>query len=762
MKRVSRLLCVIVPLLYGVSTFAQLNTGSIAFIAFNGDGDRDFAIVTMVDLPANTVIHFTDKALDGTGDFTSGEGVLSWDTGAGVISKGTVVIFNDIDTSLSASIGTLTEPDTGFHIAIVGDTLFAFIGTNYFTPTTIIAGLQIGNNSANTGNLNNSGLIAGKTLIVLDDNASPDGGYYNGSRTDQTSFNGYLTNLANESNWITGDDGETLIAAASTTSFSLTASSAVSWTGISSSDYGSSANWAGDTDVGGIPGGTSALTIPSGTPNSPVLTSAIALRNLTINEGATFTINKGGKLFLFGDLINNGTLIINSDDSDSGAIQASGFLYGNITYNRHVKGNEWHLVAAPVREEGYDDAWVTSNSIASGNGDNRGISTYNNNGGTWSYMQSGGSGNFDSGKGYGILSTADGTLGFTGKMPKDISIPLTQGTTNKWNLVGNPYPSFMYTNGNGGTNLINTNSASLSPSFQAIYLWDNSQNSGAGGYIAINNASSDHFLSPGQGFFVNTVSGGASFNLSETLLSLETDGNFLRSSDQTSTIELRITDGSLTRSTYLKYLDEATTSLDPGYDAGQFHVSGDELSVFSHLVSDDNNIRFQLQALPSDSFETTVVPIGIVADSGLELTFTASLQSLPEEINVFIEDREEQTYKKLNEDGASYVVELAESLDGIGRFYLHTTTQETLDIDSYQEEKVAIYMKDNRTLRIDGVRDANSTLRIFNLLGQEVVMKKLEDSGSHEIVLSKGIRTSIYIVEILNTKKRITKKIIIE
>ena len=74
-----------------------LSTGDIAFTAFNADGDDDFAIVALADIPANTTIYFSDNEpnSDGTGFLDYNEGQLKWATGGSTISQGTIIIFTD-------------------------------------------------------------------------------------------------------------------------------------------------------------------------------------------------------------------------------------------------------------------------------------------------------------------------------------------------------------------------------------------------------------------------------------------------------------------------------------------------------------------------------------------------------------------------------------------------------------------------------------------------------------------------------------------
>ena len=54
-------------LLFGAGpAHAELGTGDIAIVAFNADGDDDFAIVALAEIFGET-IYFTDKATDAIG-----------------------------------------------------------------------------------------------------------------------------------------------------------------------------------------------------------------------------------------------------------------------------------------------------------------------------------------------------------------------------------------------------------------------------------------------------------------------------------------------------------------------------------------------------------------------------------------------------------------------------------------------------------------------------------------------------------------------
>lgn len=68
-------------LIFTFTLFLKMNAqspGDIAFIAFNADGNDDFAVVVLADLAANSTIYITDNESDGAGGITSGEGTLTW------------------------------------------------------------------------------------------------------------------------------------------------------------------------------------------------------------------------------------------------------------------------------------------------------------------------------------------------------------------------------------------------------------------------------------------------------------------------------------------------------------------------------------------------------------------------------------------------------------------------------------------------------------------------------------------------------------
>lgn len=201
-----------------------LMPGDFAFIAYNVDGDDDFAIVLLKDV-TNRTVYFTDHEVDGMNplDKSSSEGTLTWQTGLATIPAGTVVIFTDASVAGGVSHGTVSEDDAGFNLAGGGDALLAFEGSDNCNPISYIAGLQNARDANSFGNLTGTGLN-NCTAITISNTVTDEGAKYTGVRNTASTFGAYLDSIKNIDNWTTStSDGESLLPF-DNTAFSVTGS----------------------------------------------------------------------------------------------------------------------------------------------------------------------------------------------------------------------------------------------------------------------------------------------------------------------------------------------------------------------------------------------------------------------------------------------------------------------------------------------------------------------------------------------------------
>ncbi len=362
MQQIKNLFIIIFTLSIGWS----LSTGDIAFTAFNADGDDDFAIVALADIPANTTIYYSDNEpnSDGTGFESTSEGILKWETGSSTISAGTIVVFTDVDnddnTNFGASIGTLTDAsfDAGFNLNATGDAIYSIEGSDDGSTLTIsawLAGIQ--NGSGNEGsNFSQTGLTAGTTFIDFYSSGSPDGGYYSGDRQGQSSFSGYLTHLGDATKWTTETSTGENILPISTSAFTLgvTISGTSGFRMMSSPVAGQiysdllSELWTQGMTSADVTSGDANVWTYDGS-------SWSALSDITgSGSGASLTAGQGFLVYVFSDTDNDGTdnlpvtlSVSGTENSSSATVPSSGSIANTaweLAGNPYASTIDWDLV----------------------------------------------------------------------------------------------------------------------------------------------------------------------------------------------------------------------------------------------------------------------------------------------------------------------------------------------------------------------------------------------------------------------------------
>lgn len=472
-----------------------------------------------------------------------------------------------------------------------------------------------------------------------------------------------------------------------------------------------------------------------------------AAKDLGITSGNTLTIDATSALNLAGDL----TAIGGLSATAGGSLIVAGTSSGNITYNVNVSDSNWHLVSSPVAGESYDDTWANNNVIADGSGTNRGIATYQNGTtdettGPWVYMLDGESGTFVSGTGYSLKRTNSGPYSFTGTLPTtSITTAITKDVTN-WNLIGNPYPSYINIE-----TFLSTNSTKLSGAFQSIYVWNASTDS--------YNDLATGFVHPGQAFFVNAAATPETVSFTEAMQSHQT-GITLYKTESTTVINLNLKSGESTKSTQINYLKNKTTGLDPRFDIGLFDGTASNVRIYTHLISENEGISFRRQTLPASNYEALVIPVGVMATENSEITFSANALNLQEGLHVYLEDKLNNTFTRLGIENSEYKTTITAAKTE-NRFYLHTKTASVLNTPAEVLDNVTIYKTNNSNLRITGLQKGTASISIFSVLGKKIMNTNFEASSVKNISLP-NLASGVYIVKLQTKEGSLNKKIIFE
>ena len=540
--------------------------------------------------------------------------------------------------------------------------------------------------------------------------------------------------------------------------FSLTSLAQTTWDGSDSADWHTAANW----DTNSIPTSTDNVIIAdAGT--APIISSGTLAQtlNLTLLTGATLTINSANSLTVSGNLTitDNDSFILNSGSS----LIVSGTSSGDLKYLRNITTTDkWYLVSSPVVGENELDFLTNSGDevgfipLGGVGGAQNAIGLYS---GGWSYNTA----NFGSGYGFTVKTSKPGDLVFTGQMPTSDYGAFTTDTTDDFNLFGNPYPSYIPANLNAdATNnflTVNTDTASRQDELDSatIWFWDQATD----GYIQINQGSPARFIAPSQGFFIKNKGGfgDSKIDFKESMQSHQSTEVFNKSVTTRQDIKLFLSDGTKNKYTEIYYIDGTTTGFDNGYDSSIFGGVTQEFAVYTEAVANGTGKKLGIQSLPNSELENMIIPVGVISDAGA-VSFSVNASNLPQGYKVFLEDKDTGNFIRLDEAGSKYDVTFDNAVQGIGRFFLHTTTS-ALSTGSFDATNVSAYISEKNNLKIVGIQSGTTQVRLFNILGKQVLNTSFQSKGVDNVILP-NVRTGVYIVQIVSEQGTINKKIVIE
>ncbi|MDC0177999.1 T9SS type A sorting domain-containing protein [Polaribacter sp.] len=503
------------------------------------------------------------------------------------------------------------------------------------------------------------------------------------------------------------------------------------WTGANSSVWTDTGNWSN-----GLPTASVDAIIPSGLTNQPVINSAVAVNNLSVNAASTLTVASGGSLIVNG--------------SSSGEV-----IYKRTLTSKAGDANGWHLISSPVAGQIYNNNYATTNNLATSTTDNtrRGLATFNDaNDPKFDYLltNDNNAGTFISGIGYSAKRGSGGQIIFEGTInTADVNDVAVSASADGYVLLGVPYTSY--------TSSKTFLEANTNLDQSQIWVWEQGDPTG-GNYIA-EIAANDFKLAPGQGFFVKKANTVATVDFAKSNQTSNDTDTFKKSSK--TEVKLLLSDGENNRFAKLNYADNVTKGFDTGWEGETFGGVKNSFDVFSQLVEDNNGKNYQVQSLPISEMESMIVPLGVKAAANKEIIFSATSLNLPSGVKVVIEDRANNVFTNLDE--GNYKITLTEAADGVGRFYLHTSSKSALSVDNNAAlNSISIYKSSATTLKIAGLSQGNAKVNIFNILGKKVFNTSFKVNTTVKNIALPDLSTGVYIVQLQTATGRLNKKIILE
>ena len=495
-------------------------------------------------------------------------------------------------------------------------------------------------------------------------------------------------------------------------------------------------------------------------------------QNLTVISGGSITIPKDSYVFVGGDFTNTaGTVTLNSDSDEFSSLLVSGTAIGNITYNRYVNivgTGEWDLIGAPVSGMAFSTL-IQDPNIAT-NGDFYAVGSYDNTTDTWTNATSATTGNLALGQGYQMATTSGGTLSFTGDIADgNRTVTITNndaansGAGRRWNLIANPFASYLNGNSNadGTNNFLTVNTAAIDDNFEAIYGWK----ADGTGYTIYNNTSTATYIAPGQGFFVAAAGSGEGQTITFTKAMQTVIGadDFVALGPSVTSYELVLdmhSDAVKVADTKFYFKEGLTLGLDPGYDAGAYNQTS---GLSSRFLEQANGIGMGINAMSIDDMSNVIVPLVVHQQAGITLKIQIANSTIPEDINVYLEDTVENTFTLLTNERFELLAQT--TLSGVGRFFLHFTTN-VLSTDTVSSTSLVTAYKGtgNTYITVEGLQQFSqpAELTLYNILGMKVLSRKIQNPSQKEMLSTVGMKTGVYILKVQAENIVFTKKLVIE
>ncbi len=518
----------------------------------------------------------------------------------------------------------------------------------------------------------------------------------------------------------------------------------------------------------------------------------IAVNNET-GETGYLKINNGWSLKVTGDLTITGTetngVLLASATNRGSSIIVEGTASGIGKYRRRTaiassNGGTNDLISAPLAGDTFSSVVNSSSLYQNGTTGNYLFGPFNNAGNPGVYEVYSSTTNastvIESGKGYRAGTDAGANVVFTGTIRTDqvdISITDEIGNYGSWNLIGNPYPSYLsfkdfFDLVSDVTGTVAGSNNKLDPAYTAVYGYDADDTDPTGSIWTIwdfnNTTYASDLIIPGQGFFVKAKAGaGAVLNDNQVTFTpsmriIGTSDDFIsgRMADTNLALaKLNLTNANNSYTTNIYFRDINTRGLDPGYDTGAYDQAS--LGIYTHLVEDNTGVQLANQSLPYNDLNDVVVPLSVNADQDVQISIGLDTASIvPSTTHVYLEDNVTNIWTLLNSD--DYLFTPSVSLSGIGRFFVHFSAT-TLSVSDDEIYGLQIYTaSSSKELFIKGQLSRKAIANLYDIQGRLILIRELNQFSNKNKIDISSISTGIYVVKVDNGDHIKTQKIIIK
>jgi hypothetical protein len=403
------------------------------------------------------------------------------------------------------------------------------------------------------------------------------------------------------------------------------------------------------------------------------------------------------------------------------------------TVESYILQDRWHIVSAPV------------NSANSNVFYNIYLMYFTEPDFEWHFIEAT---NYDLTEGLGFFAWSDQslsgntTVSYTGLLNNgDLTVntlsytPAQPEAQRGWNLVGNPYPS--YINWNDSWSRTNVDAT--------IYVYDGAN------YLTWNGTDGtlpNGDVAPGQGFWVKANDAGASLTFPQSQR-LHGTQQFYKEYE-TDRLMLTVEGNGFSDKMLIRFDDRATAEFDNEYDAWKFFGKEEAPQLYSILGTDGLTVNI----LPFEN-ANMMIPVGL--KTGVSNTYQLSFDDFDfhDDVRITLEDVKTGEMFEVN-NGFVYGFS-ASATDDPHRFNLHFKNESFGTID-HVLSKPDIYAYDHH-IYIRKPSDFDGVVTVFDIMGRKIVEKYARGEGL--LTISVNVKPGNYIVSIRSEKYLKTQKVFI-
>jgi hypothetical protein len=282
------------------------------------------------------------------------------------------------------------------------------------------------------------------------------------------------------------------------------------------------------------------------------------------------------------------------------------------------------------------------------------------------------------------------------------------------------------------------------------------------------------YIPVGQGFFVKAESDGmVNFNNSQRAFQIEDNTNsvFVKSTNtknnKTASTEeenkdkrLKIRIGFNSVNTIRRQLlatldDNSTSGYDWGYDAP---YNDSQMDDMYWMINSD---KYTVQATDEIN-DQAVLPLGIhTKSSGINSITLDKLENAPNNLKVYLHDKELNIFHDLNDGAYDTHLEAGEHLE---RFEITFSNQVSLSNDDFESSHLEVYLSnDSESIIINNPKLlVIQNTKVYNVLGQVVLESDLATIAKFIELPAKQIKTGTYIIRLKTEENIISKSVLVK